>query len=66
MDNQEDRVVLTGEEAIEKFLEGKEQWNTYVEQYPETDVNFPGVDFSNCRKKVTNCTTSLNTFSSER
>ena len=50
MDNQEDLIVLTGEEAIHKFLAGKAAWNAYVEQYPEADVDFSGVDFSKYRK----------------
>lgn len=53
MDNQDGKVVLTGEEAIEKFLAGKEVWNDYVKKYPEADVDFSGVDFSKYRETGT-------------
>jgi len=40
------RTVLTGDSAIHKFLAGRDIWNEYVEQYPEANVDFSGVDFS--------------------
>jgi len=50
MDNSDDKIVLTGETAIEKFLAGKTVWSAYVAQYPEADVNFSEVDFSQYRE----------------
>jgi hypothetical protein len=52
MNDQENRIVLTGDEALQKFLAGKEVWNAYIEQYPEADVNFSGVDFSKHSKEA--------------
>ncbi|SFG66163.1 hypothetical protein [Neptunomonas qingdaonensis] len=46
MDNQKDKIVLTGEDAFENFLAVKEVWNAYAVQYLEAEVDFSDVDFS--------------------
>lgn len=40
------KVSLEPDEAVELWLQGKDAWNKWVEENPEADVSFSGVDFS--------------------
>ncbi|MEQ8585034.1 MAG: pentapeptide repeat-containing protein [Thalassobaculaceae bacterium] len=42
----DDRIVLEGDEAIALWKQGKDAWNAWVDENPEADVSFAGVDFS--------------------
>ncbi|WP_271270241.1 pentapeptide repeat-containing protein [Aliamphritea hakodatensis] len=46
-----ERIVLKGDEVLEKFLAGKEVWNKYIAGFPEANVDFSKVDFSQYRSK---------------
>ncbi len=41
--------TLSGDKAIEKWLEGCDKWNKWVSEHPEYNVDFTGVDFSKHR-----------------
>ena len=41
-----ERVVLEGQDAIDLWQRGRDAWNTWVEENPEADIDFSGVDFS--------------------
>ena len=40
------KIILQGEEAMKLWRQGKDDWNNWVEQNPEADVSFKGMDFS--------------------
>ena len=44
------RTVLAGQAAIDLWLKGKDEWNKWVADNPDADVDFWGVDFSVYRK----------------
>ncbi len=45
----EERPTLSGDQAIETWLKGRDVWNQWVEENPEYNVDFSGVDFSRYR-----------------
>jgi hypothetical protein len=44
-----ERPTLKGQEAIALWRQGREVWNQWVEENPEYNVDFLGVDFSKHR-----------------
>ena len=59
----EDRT-LQGEEAFNLFLQGKDAWNAFMEEHPETYVNFNGFDFSSRSNDISGIDFSLFYFPS--
>jgi len=59
--NAEQKITLTGKEALDKLLSGKDVWNAYVEENPIADVDFSGIDFSALKPNsgILNCSRYL-------
>lgn len=58
-----ERTVLKGDEAIQLWLKGKDAWNKWVEENPEADVSFEGVDFRKYQPKKMDLTAHDFSFS---
>ncbi|KZN49883.1 pentapeptide repeat-containing protein [Pseudoalteromonas luteoviolacea] len=43
---QDEQIILEGDEAILLWLEGKDAWNKWMEENPKAEVSFEGVEFS--------------------
>ncbi|MCG7561485.1 hypothetical protein [Pseudoalteromonas sp. McH1-42] len=46
MARDDNKTVLEGQAAIDLWLQGKEAWNTWVEENPIADVSFVGANFA--------------------
>lgn len=40
-----EKIVLRGGDAIALWKAGKDAWNQWVEEHPEAEINFSGIDF---------------------
>lgn len=43
---QDNTMALSGEKALELYLQGKEVWNRWVEENPDASIDFSGINFS--------------------
>ena len=41
-----ERAVLSGQDAIDLWQQGRDVWNAWVAENPVADIDFSGVDFS--------------------
>ncbi|TXL04641.1 hypothetical protein BMR08_16505 [Methylococcaceae bacterium CS2] len=51
MVNNNNLSTLNKEEALEKFIEGKDIWNEYIDKHPDANIDFSYVDFSGRREE---------------
>jgi len=51
MAEEEQRASLAGEEALDIWRQGKDAWNAWIDEHPNVDIDFSGVDFRKERKK---------------
>ena len=49
--NEQKKITLSGNEAIELYLKGREEWNKWVEENPIADIDFHGMSLSALRTK---------------
>ncbi len=47
----EEIPTLSGQDAVDLWLKGRNAWNSWVKENPHADVDFSGVDFGNLRKE---------------
>lgn len=47
-----EKVILQGQEAIDLWQKGKDAWNKWVKENPVADVVFSGVDFSSYQARA--------------
>lgn len=51
-DTNQDSHYLKQDEAIELWRQGKDAWNSWVEEHPVADIIFEGVDFQSMRGEL--------------
>ena len=47
MADAEERVVLAGQDAIDRWRQGRKAWNAWVAENSVADIDFSSVNFSN-------------------
>jgi hypothetical protein len=45
MTENDKRITLSGDAALNLYLKGKDEWNKWVEENPVADIDFSGLDF---------------------
>lgn len=55
-------VWLTGQEAIDLWMEGRKEWNKWVRKNPKANISFEDVDFAHLRKHFEDNVISFKSF----
>ena len=50
MADAEEIFGLRGQRAVDKWLEGRDAWNAWVDEHPEEEISFSGFDFTKYEK----------------